>query len=286
MSFRIERQTALLANGFRSTLRRQLSRAIKELEISPRDPTAARIHGARKRMKKVRSALRLLEKASFHAVERTDHDLLRDASVEVGAARNAEANVNTLRRLCSDSGSDNLRFSLAFGLLNKQKEALTRGTAGSMHRAATLLKGSLSRIGAWDDTAIAWKEVRHGLKLFYKRGRETFRKAADDPSTENLHRWRKRAKDLYHGLKLVQAANPKAIRKLARELKKLCALLGTGHDLAVLLETLGQSNIGKEKAVLEKLIAARRRKTQCKALKLGAKFFSRKPGAFVEKIDG
>lgn len=286
MSFHIERQTALLANGFRPALRKQLVRAIKELENSRHAPPAARIHCARKHMKKVRSALRLLDKTSFRDVGRTDHDLLRDASAELAVVRNAEANVGALRRLCGDSGSDNLRFARAFGLLDRQRNSVSQGAPHSMHRAVTLLKGSLSRIDAWDDAGIAWKEVARALKHFYKRGRAAFRKAADDPSTENLHRWRKRAKDLLHGLKLVKPANPKAARRLAKDLGKMCDLLGIDHDLAMLHETLEQAGIGREKAVLDKLIAARRRKAHCKALKIGAKFFVRKPGAFAGKIEG
>lgn len=285
MSFRIGKQTALLANGFRTALRGQLARAIKELDISSRIPRAARIHSARRRAKKVRSALRLLKAAAFAGVSQTEHDLLRDVSLEIAPARSAEANMDALKKLCRHTGSDRLRFSRAFAQLEKQKNAVAQGTAASMHKAVTLLKGALSRIDAWNDGSIAWEDVLRGLEHFYKRGRSAFRRAADDASAENLQEWRKRARDIQHGLKLIEAVDSKAARRLARKAKKLCAWLGMEHDLALLQEKLDQCRIGKEKPVLDKMIASRRRALQCKALKLGEKYFSTKPRAFLEKID-
>ncbi len=285
MSFRIARRSTFVANGFRTALRQQLVRAIRELEGLRYSPEA-RIHRARRRIKKVRSALRLLKAASFPGVSQSDQDLLRDASAELAPPRGAASNIDALNELCAKSGSDGLRFSNTFALLDKQKNAVSPAVADSMRRAVVLLKASVSRIEAWDERPIVWKEVGRALKYFYKRARVAFRKAADDSSTENLHQWRKCAKDLFHALKLIQAANPVAVRRLSRDANKLGELLGADHDLAVLQETLNEFSIGREMPVLGKLIAARRRKLQCKALKLGAKYFSRKAGAFVGKIDG
>ncbi|HWB58011.1 MAG TPA: CHAD domain-containing protein [Chthoniobacteraceae bacterium] len=286
MSFRIARQTALIASGFRPALRRQLSRAIKELDISSRMPAGTRIHSARRRVKKVRSALRLLEAASFHGVTRVDHELLRDAAAQVAGSRNAEANLMALGRLCDETGCDNLRFSKTFARLELEKSDAERGIGDAMHRAVTLLKGSLSRIDAWDDSPIAWKKIARGVGRFYKSGRAAFRKAADDPSMENLHRWRKRTKDLLNGLKLAGDTLPKPVRRIARDAKKLSALLGADHDLAMLRLSLAGSGAGRETHVLGKLIDARRRKLQRKAMELGAECFARKPGAFEEKFGG
>jgi CHAD domain-containing protein len=285
MSVRIHKHSALLANGFRKTMQEQLTCAIKELDISARTPRAARLHSSRQRMKKARSALRLLHAASFSNAGQTDLDLLRDATAEISAPRNADANIQALTKLCNHSDSDHLRFSEAFALLKKQKNAAAMETTASMHKAVTLLKGALSRIESWDDGSIAWKEVRRGLKHIYKRGRATYRKAADDITSENLHGWRKRTKDIFYSLKLMQSTYPEAILPLAKNAKKLGALLGADHDLALLQTTLQQHGIKKEKTALDKLIAVRRRKLQCKAFKLGAKLYSRKPGAFVEKLD-
>ena len=71
-------------------------------------------HRARKRLKKVRAALRLLQSASFSRASETDHTLLRDASAEIAGTRGADANLRALTQtLRADSGSDRLRFSCA-----------------------------------------------------------------------------------------------------------------------------------------------------------------------------
>ena len=285
MSFRIGKRTVQLAHGFRGALRGELADAIKELDLSSRSPRAARIHNARRRMKKVRSAFRLLEAASFPGVSRIDHDLLRDASAEVAASRGADANLGVLKKLCDDSGSDRLRFARIFAALEKEKLTVSHGTTAGMHKASTLLKGALSRIDAWDDGSIEWNKVLSGMEHLYKRARAACRKASDETTAENLHKWRKCAKDIYNGLKLAGDEDSKKIRRLSRHMKKLGTLLGADHDLAILREALDQHRIGKEKAVIEKLIAEHRRGVQDKALKLGAKYFSRKPAAFIECIE-
>jgi CHAD domain-containing protein len=284
MSYRVTKKTARVAHGFRAALRGQIAAAIKELDISSRASRAGRIHNVRRRLKRVRSALRLLEGASFADITRIDHDLLRDAAAEVAASRSADANLAALKNLCEQSGSDPLRFSRAFAALEKERLAVAHATTAGMHKAGTLLKGSLSRIDAWSDTVIEWNNVLQSIGHFYKRGRGAHRKVVREATTENFHQWRKRSKDLYHGLKLVCGAGSKKARRPVRQMKKLSVLLGADHDLALLREALDKQRLGKEKEVIEKLIAVRRRDLQEKALKLGAKYFSRKPGAFIGRI--
>ena len=282
MSFHIVKQKAALADGFRAALRGELVRTARDLDVSSRAAPGPRIFRARKRVKKVRSALRLLEAASFPAVSRTDHSLLRDACAEIAPAHGADANLGTLKTLCDDSGCDPLRFSRAFEALEKRRQAIARGTPASMRKAATLLKGSLSRIEAWDDRAIPWKDIARALERSYKRARKAFRKAVDEPSAESLHTWRKRSQDILHGLQLTPAGESKP----ARRLKKLCSLLGEVHDLTLLRQALDEFRLGKEKPRLDKLISARREKAQARAFKLAAKCFSRKPADFIEKVTG
>ena len=73
-----------------------------------------------------------------------------------------------------------------------------------------------------------------GLKRIYGRGRKAMTASAQEASTDNLHEWRKRVKDLWHAEQILQAASPKKMKKLAKRTHKLSDLLGDDHDLAEL----------------------------------------------------
>jgi hypothetical protein len=286
MSFRIEKHKAVLAGGFRDALCGEIARAIKDLDISRRSSRAAMIHSARRRAKKTRAAFRLLQAAAFPRPLDADHGLLRDACAEIANARSTDAHLIALTRLCKQTGSDHLRFQRAFDALGKEKRAMFRNLNAPMHRAATLLKAELARIESWDGASIPWDDVTRGMEKLYKKARTACRKAADDPTRENLHHWRKRLKDLFYNIKLIRDAAPRSGRPLTRRLKKLGSLLGRDRDLALLQEVFDAPGFKREKHALDKLIPERRRKLQENALEIGAKFFREKPADFIERLVG
>lgn len=285
MGFRIEKYKALLAGGFRDALRVQLAGAIKDLDISSRASRAARIHRARKRVKKVRAALRLLQAADFPRASHADHTLLHDACAELAAIRSADANLNALTRLCKQTGSDHLRFPRAFAALEKEKRAVFRTSTAPMHRASTLIKAALARIESWEDGALPWSDVMRGLEKIHRKARRDFRRALENPTAENLHEWRKRSKDLFFTLKLIEEDLPKSARATMKQLKKTGELLGRDHDLSLLMAALDKPGFKRERRILDKLIPERRRNLQRKAFEIGAKCFRGKSSDFLRKIE-
>jgi hypothetical protein len=112
--------------------------------------------------------------------------------------------------------------------------------------------------------------------------------AAEEPSTENLHEWRKRVKDLWHAEQILRTASPKKMEKLAKRTHKLSDLLGDDHDLAELRHyaaTHRQCFDGRVAQVaLVAVIDRRRKDLQRRALSLGAKLYQRSPKRFVGSI--
>jgi CHAD domain-containing protein len=285
MSFRIDKHKAP-GHEFRKLLREQVGKAIRALnDPSPASRSKA-IHTARIRLKKVRAALRLLQAAAPHEITKTDHGVLRDAARETGEIRDANVNLQTMKKLCDRFGVDRLRFGRTFELLELLKGMTGAEAAMSMHKAATLLKAMQSRIDAWGNHAVAWGEIEQGMKHLYKRGRTAFHEASENVSDESLHTLRKRTKDILFNLKLVQDARPGAARKLAQCAKKLAAILGEERDLTLLQELLTRQGPVKERATIAKLIVERRRSLQEKALKLGSEFYGPKPKEFAGKVIG
>jgi hypothetical protein len=116
----------------------------------------------------------------------------------------------------------------------------------------------------------------------YGDGRAAMRAARKDPSTEALHDWRKRVKDLWYEERLITAAWPPLLEASSSELKVLSELLGDDHDLAVLAEHLPELPPGLED--LPEIIDARRGELQDEAFRLGARIYAEAPKAYTARV--
>ena len=115
------------------------------------------------------------------------------------------------------------------------------------------------------------------------------RAAEAEPSTENLHEWRKRVKDFWHACQIVRPASPKKLKKVAKRAHHLSDLLGDDHDLAVLRDYVEAHpqlfRDGETRSALQALIDRRRQVLQQQAFKVGAGIFKRKPKRFVRSLE-
>ena len=144
------------------------------------------------------------------------------------------------------------------------------------------------RIGGWplpdDGRAVM---VEPGFERIYRRGRRALKAARADPSTENLHELRKRAKDLWHAAQILRPAAPKAMKDVGRRAHALSDLAGDDHDLAVLRAAARERHgalAPGELALLERLIERRRRRLQRKALAHGRRLYASKPSALAKLV--
>ena len=67
-------------------------------------------------------------------------------------------------------------------------------------------------------------------------GRRALRAARRRPTAENLHEWRKRAKDHWYNLSVLRDVWPPVMEPLADAAHQLSERLGEDHDLEVLLD--------------------------------------------------
>jgi CHAD domain-containing protein len=145
------------------------------------------------------------------------------------------------------------------------------------------------RSASWKYDTERFEALRPGLERIYRRGRRSMRAAADEPSDEHLHEWRKRAKDVWHTLQILRPAAPKRMKARARRAHRLSDLLGDDHDPAVLREHVAHAEVafGHEgtRAALLSVIDRRRGSLQREALKLGAKVYGRRPKSFARSVE-
>ena len=114
------------------------------------------------------------------------------------------------------------------------------------------------------------------------------RRAQEEPTSANLHDWRKRVKDLWHAEQILRPASPKKMKKLAKRTHGLAALLGDDHDLAELRHYVashrGCFNDRAAQVALIAVIDRRRKVLQDEAFIVGPKLYRRSPGQFVKAI--
>jgi hypothetical protein len=105
---------------------------------------------------------------------------------------------------------------------------------------------------------------------------------------ENFHAWRKRVKDIWYQLRILQPLNRVVLEEIAHDADVLGELLGREHDLDFLLARLekesGDETLADELAQLQRLIGKRCRRLRRDALELGRRFYAEPPKAFAKRI--
>ena len=142
-----------------------------------------------------------------------------------------------------------------------------------------MLDQARGRVEAWPLDGVGFRD---GLLRSYRRGRRAWRAARDEPSAEHLHEWRKRVKDLWYHLSLLEEAWKPVMAALADEAHELSDRLGDDHDLAVLWDWAGEHAPSPD---LEPLIDERRRRLQHDAFAYGARLYADKPRVFVDRVE-
>jgi CHAD domain-containing protein len=133
----------------------------------------------------------------------------------------------------------------------------------------------------WPVQRQGFEAIEPGLRRIYRQGRRALGAAQADPSTENLHEWRKREKDLWYHLRLLHDTWPGPMGAAADEASTLADLLGDDHDLAVLLATARELG---EADGLEWVVRQRRSKLQADAFELGRRLYAERPRAFSARL--
>ena len=274
MSYRL-RLGEPIPDALRAVVDERLERALRRLdEEHDEDPVKA-VHGARKDLKKTRAALRLARPCMPRSAYRRENARLRDIGRRMSAGRDADVMVETVEALAE---------RWAGQLPKRQFTALERRFAERAQETrddtpVDELREVRERARGWPIDDCDERTLRAGATRAYRRGRKAFAAAHDDPTTERLHEWRKRAKDLWYHHRLLAEAWPGPVKAFADEADRLGKLLGDDHDLATLRERLGDGD-----ELVEQLIAARRAELQEEAFELGRRLYAEKPRAFGRRL--
>src|SRR4029077_14491337 len=130
--------------------------------------------------------------------------------------------------------------------------------------------------------------LRCAIERSYKDARRSLATAQEDPTTENFHRFRTRAKRLWYELRILRPINPVVLRNLSDDLRSLGSLLGRAHDLSFLSDRLRredrQAAWEREGHKLLALIEVSQEDLQRGAAELAEHFFAERPRDFGERL--
>ena len=266
----------------------------KSLECLKDCSDAEAIHGVRKDIKKLRALLKLVKSELPKKAYRRQVKLLRKAAQHLSATRDAYVKATALKELTEHFEGElapralrRIRGPLQQAYRQQTKRFAKGKTARVVER---ILKQARKKLKCLRVCGKGWPALARGVKESYTRGRQAFCIALKDSSSENLHEWRKRAKDLWYQVLLLRRIWPEQMGAMAAELKALGELLGDDHDLVMLKQAasnLSSTEAGfREIETLNGLIDRRRHELQSAAMTLGARFYAEKPSQFCQRLGG
>ena len=246
------------------------------------------VHEARKSIKKVRAILRLMS-PELGPVAVAGNTLLRDLARRLSALRDATVLVETL-----DSLKDQLPADFNPALLGQVREQLAgdrdkivQGLIADQLPAAVAfaLERLSERVRSWPLRATGFAALAPGLARAFHRGRKGLARVRRNSTVAGFHEWRKRVKDHWYHLRLLEETWTEETRSYERGLKELETCLGDDHNLAVLRERIAASENAADLVSLLTVIDARETLLRDRAVRLGQRLYARKPREFVRHAE-
>lgn len=264
-----------LRSAIRRIVSEQLSRAAEVLS-QPEDSLEAAVHEARRCIKRSRSVLRLVKFAIPKTYAR-ENSRLRDVGRSLSELRDSHALLQTLEEL-KNNDSEQSAFEDVHTFLESRGEQIAEAMKkGGMEQSIAGLRNALTHVDKLTYAKVDAPGLTKALYKSVKRGMEAFAAAKEHSEPERFHEWRKRAKDLRYQLSLLSELRPD-LQEYSKSAKELEQLLGDDHNLAVLVDLLGEAehSSGDNLRSLHEKISGRQSALRGKAKKLGKQIYGEK----------
>jgi len=291
-SYRLKRKESP-TKGIRRIALARAEKAVEELgEAGEGEGSADSVHAVRKDLKKLRGVVRLVRTEIGDDLYRAANRRYRDAGRLLSESRDAEVKVATLgdlRERCGEELPAELVAAWLAALERERDEVAAPGpgddgrSPGAEARAT--IEGGQEEIAGWPLRHDSWRLVEPGLLRSYRRGRRAMKRARTEPVADNVHEWRKRAKDLWYQLRILRDAWRPVLGETADQAHELADLLGDHHDLAVLADDLRDRGLAGDRDGVKEAIAQRQEQLLEAAFAIGERLFAEKPKAFGKRLE-
>jgi CHAD domain-containing protein len=246
-------------------------------------------HAIRKRLKFLRSLLRLLRPAIGEEAFRAANAHLRAAAMHLARKRQGEAMLEAVGKLRKQAdGASQLIAELeaaARDHANQAEEAHAEGLSAARDEIAAVR----ALIGSWMLPKRDRRFFLDGLERCYARGRRLLRSSLASGDTLALHEARKSVIHHLHHLEILEPVWPRMIKAWCEELGRLRESLGDLNDLEDLEAQLfkPESAFGRieAKEAARQLIAAKRVRLLERIHKRSEQLFAERPRALARRMD-
>jgi hypothetical protein len=287
VSYRFRRKERL-GPGLRRILREQADRATASIDGAEEDPAAA-VHELRKTVKRMRAALRVARSRIAPPVFERHNGLYRQAAHLLRGAREADVALETLEVVISRFEGDVDGEPLERARAHLRDRGLGSLLAiavpdGPLAQAGALLEQARGHVSELPTCSLGPRDVAEGLAWSFRRGRQHRDDAFRRREPAEFHAWRRRSKDLWHQLQLVQAAWSPVLRARASEHHRLADQLGLANDAVDL-----DSRLAREPDLVPDSRVRERIRSGCRELRdeawsaarpLGRRLYAESPRAF------
>jgi CHAD domain-containing protein len=275
--------------GLRRIVHEQVDKACDDL--AGVESPGETVHSVRKRFKRLRALLRLARDGMDEATADRESTRFRDLGRPLSEVRDSAVLVAAFDKLVEQAGGlgrPDVTAAARDVLLARQSEATRRvlGEGSALGDIPAALGEAREALDGRAFDRVRWSELRSGLRRIYRQGRRAFREAAESPTDEALHEWRKRVKDLGYALEVVEPIRPAGLGQRIGRAGELADLLGDDHDLAVLRQiVLGGSMPAVAVTLFLPAIDAHRAELRDAAFSLGRKVYRERPADFADRLD-
>jgi CHAD domain-containing protein len=280
-----------IPDNIRRIVGEEVETAVKMLSGTAPGNKGEEIHEARKSIKKLRGVLRLI-RADLGPAYRSENVRLRDTGRRLSEVRDAFAVIEVFDAL-TDRFKEQIRpeslRSIKKGLEDRQRGIESTANNSGLKRRAIAALHSVGRSAkTWSLKSDGFVTIAPGLKEIYKSGRTALALVQSDPTSENYHEFRKRVKDHWYHVRLLENiwAGPMEARE--SNLKDLQDWLGDDHNLVVLREIIEgdpkQYGKGDESKLLLTLVAQVQEELRRNSVSLGERLFEEKPRQFTKSM--
>jgi len=255
------------------------------------NPSEDAIHEARRRVKKARAVLALIEADRGRGVAKSDKGL-RAVNRRLSPVRDASAMIETLRKLhaqhpelFSEHVYARLRRRMSARMQDVMREA---GRSGGWKQAGRTLRKLEKAARRWRTAHKGFAALAPGIRKTHRRARKALARARDTNAAADFHEWRKAVKALWYEVRLVGGGSP-AIARDIRALRSAETWLGDDHNFVVLCGELGADpSVCRTVPDVDRLrsaVDAIQRRLRRQAIARTRSIFAAKPRAYVRRVE-
>jgi hypothetical protein len=237
MAYRFKRRRTL-ASEVRRIADTQLAAAVASLDSIGTHAQDEAVHAARRHIKKVRALVQLVRRP-LGAAYKPAHRRLDRAIAMLATIADSEELVDVCDRPWTTALPASTRELLKKALRARETRIDRCATAaGVLPRAAASLRRLQREARGWRLTMTGFRAVAPGLERGVRRLHKARRRALERPTSAHMRRWRRRVKDLWYVLRLLERRCGRALTGDLRRLEQLDGVLGEYHNIRLLGQVL------------------------------------------------